>query len=251
MMDAHPNMIVANEFRIVKQVVKQETSWDKAFLFDELYRKSNCAATCGWRSRTLSLNESWLGRYTTLKVIGDKYTGIGSEQHAHSPLEFAKVYRNLSGTLNIPIRVIHVVRNPYDMIATKVLRRGGIHDQYVSGKLSITNKYGAGRKAMQGMTNHTFRRVKDVEVLIPALNLTVLEIHSADFIKDPKHTLRSVCTFLDLKCPEDYLQACFDRTYRSMSRTRDVLVWDEQLIEDIETRMKQHTFLRRYSFYSD
>ena len=251
MMDAHPNMIVADTFKIFDQVAKPETSWDKAFLFDELYRRSYCSATCGWRSHTPSLNESWLGRYTTLKVIGDKHSGIGSKQHAQSPLEFAKVYRSLSGTLNIPFRVIHVVRNPYDMIATRVLFAKDLHDQYVSGKINITNKGDAGSKAMYAETNDLFKQVKAVEVLIPALNLTVLEIHSADFIKDPKHTLRRVCTFLDLKCPEDYLQECDDRTYRSVSRSRDVLVWDEQLIEDIESRMKQHTFLRRYSFRSD
>ena len=106
-------------------------------------------------------------------------------------------------------------------------------------------------KKMYAETNDLYKQVKTVDDMIAALNLTVLEIHSADFIKDPKHTLRSICTFLDLKCPEDYLQACYDKTYRSVSRTRDVLVWDEQLIEDIESRMKQHTFLRRYSFHSD
>ena len=137
------------------------------------------------------------------------------------------------------------------MIATKVLYAKELHDQYVSGEINITNKGDAGSEAMYAPTNNVFRQVKGVDDMTAALNLTVLEIHSADFIKDPKHTLRSICTFLDLKCPEDYLQACYDKTYRSVSRTRDVLVWDEQWIEDIESRMKQHTFLRRYSFHSD
>ena len=122
---------------------------------------------------------------------------------------------------------------------------------YVSGKINITNKGDAGSEAMYVETNDVFKQVKAVDDMIPALNLTVLKIHSANFIKDPKHTLRSICTFLDLKCPEDYLQECFDRTHRSLSRSRDVLVCDEQLIEDIESRMKQYTFLGRYSFRSD
>ena len=251
-------MIIANQFNLFDKLTEKETSWDKAFIFDELYRKSYCDATCGWRSDdvdykgyTLSLNDSLQAMYTTLKVIGDKNGGMASKQYAQSPLEFTKVYRNLSGTLNIPVRVIHVVRNPYDMIATRVLYAKDLHDQYVSGKINFTNKGDAGSEAMYAPTNNVFKQVKAVDDMIPALNLTVLEIHSADFIKDPKHTLRSICTFLDLKCPEDYLQACYDKTYRSVSRTRDVLVWDEQWIEDIESRMKQYTFLRRYSFYSD
>ena len=261
MMDAHPNMIIANQFKVFSKVTRKETetSWDKAVLFDELYRNSYCDATCGhrsadandWKGYTLSLNDSLQGRYTTLKVIGNKRGGLTSRQYAHSPLEFAKVYRNLTVTLNIPFGVIHVVRNPYDMIATRVLYAKDLHDQYASGEINITNKGDAGSEAMYAETNDLFKEVKSVDDMIPALKLTVLEIHSADFIKDPKHTLRSICTFLDLKCPEDYLQACYDKTYRSVSRTRDVLVWDEQLIEDIESRMKQYTFLRRYSFHSD
>ena len=258
MMDAHPNMIIANQFNLFDKLTKKETSWDKAFLFDELYRKSYCDATCGWRSDavdfkgySLSLNDSLQGRYTTLKVIGDKHGGMASKQYAQSPLEFTKVYEKLSNSLDVPFRVIHVVRNPYDMIATNTLYVKRIHDQYVSGKISITNKYTAGSMDVKMVEDELFGRVKGVDDMIAALNLTVLEIHSADFIKDPKHTLRSICTFLDLKCPEDYLQACYDKTYRSVSRTRDVLVWDEQWIEDIESRMKQYTFLGRYSFHSD
>ena len=259
MMDAHPNMIIAHEFNIFKQLIKKETSWDKASIFDELYRKSYCDAMCGWRSSavdfkgyTLSLNGSGQGRYTTLKVIGDKKAAATSQRYAESPLRFAKVYKELSKTLNIPFQVIHVVRNPYDMIATSVLYAKHLHDQFASGEINTTSKYDAGSGAMYASTNNLFNKeVKAVEDMIPALNLTVLDIHSADFIKDPKHTLKSICTFLDLKCPEDYLQACYDKTYRSESRSRDVLVWDEQLIEDIDSKMKEYTFLGRYSFHSD
>ena len=258
-MDAHPNMIIASQINIFGNLAEEETSWDKAVLFDELYRKSYCDATCGQRSvhavafkgYTLNISDSLQGRYTNLKVIGDKQGGKASTVYALYPLKFAKFYEKLSKSLDVPFRLIHVVRNPYDMIVTRVLIAKGLHDQYASGEINSTNKGDAGSEAMYAETNDLFKQVKAVDDMIPALNLTVLEIHSADFIKDPKHTLRSICTFLDLKCPEDYLQACYDKTYRSVSRTRDVLVWDEQLIEDIESKMKQHTFLRRYSFHGD
>ena len=257
MMDAHPNMIIANEYNLFEQLRRNRVSCDKAFIFDELYGISFCDALCGWRSSaaafkgyTLSMNDSWQTKFTTLKVIGDKKGDAIAHFYWESPLEFAKVYETLSQTLNIPFRVIHVVRNPYDMIATRVLFMRRVHEQFVSGEINATMKYDGGSKT-RSRTRRVFEETKAVEDMIPALNLTVLEIHSADFIKDPIHTLRSVCNFLDLKCPEDYLQACYDKTYRSVSRTRDVLVWDEQLIEDIESKMKQYTFLRRYSFRSD
>ena len=241
MMDAHPNMIIADHFNLFGMQAKKETSWDKAFIFVEFYRTSYCDAMCGkryadavdFKGYTLSLSDSLQGRYTTLKVIGDKQGGKASTVYALYPLKFAKFYEKLSKSLDVPFRFIHVVRNPYDMIATRVLYAKHLHDQYVSGKTNSTNKGDAGSEAMYAEINDLFKQVKAVDDMIPVLNLTVLEIHSADFIKDPKHTLRSICSFLDLKCPEDYLQACYDKTYRSVSRTRDVLVWDEQWIEDI------------------
>ena len=254
MMDAHPNMMIANEYGVFHKLTINQTSWDKASIFDELYRRSYCDATCGWRSSavdfkgyTLSLNAQ--GRYTTLKVIGDKSGGRTSKHYAHFPSDFTEMYKKLLQTLNVPIRVVHVVRNPFDMISSRVLYAERVHDQFATGEISTTNKYD-GRSKM-AWTNTVFEEVKAVDDMIKTVNLTVLEIHSADFIRDPKHTLRSICTFLDLQCPEDYLQACYDKTYRSESRTRDVLVWDEQEIEDIESEMKQYTFLRRYSFHSD
>ena len=259
MMDAHPNIIIANEYYIYDKLTKNKTSWDKSSIADELYRRSYCDATCGWRSSavdykgyTLSLNGSCQGRYTTLKVIGDKSGGRTAKWYAQSPSYFTKLYKKLLQTLNVPVRVIHVVRNPYDMLASKVLYAEHVHDQFASGEISTTNKYDGGNKTtFAEKTSVIFREVKAVDDMIAALNLTVLEIHSADFVRDPKHTLRSICDFLDLQCPEGYLQACYDKTYKSTSRTRDVLVWDEQMIEDIESKMKRYTFLRRYSFHSD
>ena len=149
-MDAHPNMIIASQINIFGNLAEEETSWDKAFLFDELYRKSYCDATCGQRSAqavdfkgyTLNLSDSWQGRYTNLKVIGDKQGGKASAVYALYPLKFAKFYEKLSKSLDVPFRVILVVRNPYDMIATRVLFAKDLHDQYICFRKDQHHKQG-------------------------------------------------------------------------------------------------------------
>ena len=127
-----------------------------------------------------------VGSYTNLKVIGDRQGGRASTEYAQFPLKLVKFYEKLSSkSLNIPFRVIHVVRNPYDMIATRVLYAKHLHDQFAVEEINSTNKGDAGSEAMYAETNDLFKQVKAVDDMIPALNLTVLEIHSADFIKDP------------------------------------------------------------------
>ena len=43
-------MIIADQFDLFGMRTKKETSWDKAFIFDELYRISYCDAMCGKRN---------------------------------------------------------------------------------------------------------------------------------------------------------------------------------------------------------
>ena len=56
-----------------------------------------------------------------VKVIGDKTAGDTAMRCHTSPEKFREMYQGLQDTVGIPIRVLHVVRNPYDMIATIAL----------------------------------------------------------------------------------------------------------------------------------
>jgi len=37
--------------------------------------------------------------------------------------------------------------------------------------------------------------------------MRVVKIHSEDFVADPQKTVRSICSTLDLPCPEEYVEA--------------------------------------------
>ena len=87
--------------------------------------------------------------------------------------------------------------------------------------------------------------------MIRTLNLTVLEIHGADFVRDPRETISRICTFLDVPCPEDYLQACYDKAYKTCSKSRNLIAWPEDVLADVEARMDKIPFFRRYNFEGD
>ena len=56
-----------------------------------------------------------------LKVIGEKGGGSITDVYRRSPGNASIYFKELVDTVQIPIRVMYVVRNPYDMIATAVL----------------------------------------------------------------------------------------------------------------------------------
>ena len=265
MMDAHPNVMLAHEYMLFSKWAEDKDLatklQNKTFLFNELYKVSHRAATYGLRSGSkdgkgysLDVREAmWQGKYTELKVIGDKSGGKTARLYSRSPDEMTRIYHELARTVKVPIRVVHVVRNPYDMIASRVLfsqhdeNGQSLHDLYVAGKLGKVNL----PDAVNRTTISLFKNVQAVTDMIPALNLTTLEIHNADFVKNPKGTLKKVCKFLDLKCPMDYLQACSDKTYKAVSRTRNAIVWDHGSTTAVKSMMKHYPFLERYSFQSD
>lgn len=266
MIDAHPDAIVAHEFHFFAKIASelsygQKCLLNKTNLFNVLYRDSFVEATLGWRSGSsgydkkgyslkLNQSESWQGRFASLKVIGDKAGGKTARFFRDEPNLFQEIYHSLADSIGIPIRVIHVVRNPFDMIATRLLYR-------LSGKrrekaqFNSTNRLSDERIIKQA-TMGLYGEAKAVQEMTSACNLTILETHYSDLIRDPRSQISAICKFLGLNCTESYLQMCEKATFSELSRTRDALQWSEPMMEFV-TRQFIASFpcFHRYSFVTD
>ena len=263
MMDAHPNMVIAHEFMLFKKLSQgsqRSQLKNKTFLFNKLYWDSYKDAHRGWRSTseqnkgyTLEINSPWQGTFEHLKVIGDKSGGVTVMNYMASPIRFQQHYRFLQQTLdNIPIHVIHVVRNPYDMIATCTLYKAAVkHDLHGSKhKASETHKFNT-PTLLKSKAHQVRLFAGAVQRMIHTFHLNVLEVHAEELIRDPKLTIQRICGFLEVTCPEDYLQQCYDKTYKSVSRTRDTVSWSSAALAFVSDMIREYSFFRRYSFEKD
>lgn len=256
MLDAHPNVVIAHEYNLFPQWQNAPMKHkERIFLYNALYKNSAESALSGWRSElksvkgyTLGVDYPWQGGFTQLKIIGDKSGATTSNFFEKNTQVFMEIVENLKKTTGVPIHVIHVVRNPYDMISTRLL--------YADGgkkfKLPATkerkhcNTYGLGYH-----TNRTFHIVSHVQRILERTNLSVLEVHHADLIRDPRGTLSMMGRFLNLPFPNDYLEACMRKVYTKPSKTRLLVSWPENMIEKVYHLMKPYRFLWRYSFEGD
>ena len=59
--------------------------------------------------------------------------------------------------------------------------------------------------------------------MIDELKLQVTEVHSKEFIANPKATLRRLCLTLHIDCSGEYLHTCAERTFASESRSRSLV----------------------------
>lgn len=288
-MDAHPHMVIAHEFMLFNKLKEMDEKYkdmsplrNKEVLFNELYQDSCTDAERGWRSGqlrnknyTLTINSQWQGRYDRhIQVIGDKSGGATTTVYTSSPLKFEEYLNNLKKTTGIPVKVLHVVRNPYDMIATDALYSEGKRRRAVTGErqavfvsnfkntlselkaLGKFEQFNAARLNNQTLIESRTKSIvrlangnKKIIQLIGEKN--VLELHNMDLVKDPIATLTRICEFLNLYCSHSYLKACAEKVFKTVSNTRELVVWTESTRKKVDDLISQHSFLRRYSFDSD
>ena len=288
-MDAHPHMVIAHEFMLFTKWKEMDEQYgtvnplrSKRNLFNTLNMDSLADAEHGWRSGqlnnknyTLAIDSSWQGRYDGfIRVIGDKSGGSTTTVYTSSPKKFERYLTELRETVGIPIRVLHVVRNPFDMIATDALYSAGkrlrvktgvrqavfvsnvkkhLGDLKAAGKLE---EFKASRfnnhTLLDSRTNSIARLANGNAKIIQLIGeKNVHELHNSDLIKDPIATMSRLCAFLEVDCPESYLKACANKVFTNVSSTRELVVWPSSTQKRVEELISQHSFFQRYSFDSE
>ncbi len=255
LIDAHPNILIAHEFFIFKRLMNNTTRTTRTEIFNGLYNRSQSNLKVGGgrqhsrKGYTLGLEGYWQGKFTTLKVIGDKAGLSTTSAYSESPENFKKLYQRLSAdVLQIPIRVMQVIRNPYDMIATRGLYdRFGFHWKANGSVCTHNNKC----KVHESEAQDVLRRAETIQKIRKDLDLTVLEIHNADLVQQPRQTMERICQFLDVECYEEYLDHCEEKVFGKVSKSRNLIEWTPSLLATADNMIKKYPFFQRYTFYSD
>ena len=308
LMDAHPHMVIANEFMLFKNWKyysdRQKEDGERNpfyknrnYLFNALYKRSYWDTTDGLRNEqnamknyTLSMDSSlWQGKFDKyISVIGDKSGGGTAIIYLKSKTTFSRYLEELKTTVKIPVKGVHVIRNPFDQISTCVLYKdhNRLYDytevamQDNSGEItkrrskpSAVSQYKAAMTALQEKgDSETFaaakydserrldycidRLVKRASAVVRMTELigpsNVINIHNADLVSDPKAAIGKLCSSLGVPCAPDYLQACANKVFKSISRTRDMLHWSPRMKAKVEEEVIQtYPVFNRYSFESD
>ena len=254
-MDAHPDMIIAHEYLLFKKcVAKLEQNnhlfRDKYNLFNTLYANSYLSAQCGWRSNATTskgynfdFGFKWQGTYNHLRVIGDK-AGGNTITMLDSTLG-RKCFEETS-QLHVPLVAIHVVRNPFDMIATDA-----IVSKHIYNKSSLNGE--TVRLISSKLEEHARLVLSQARQIVwftsqAGGNLSIVELHIEDYIQNPEAVTRHLCEGLGVDCPEEYVEECARKAYTEVSRSRDLIEWPPTVLSFIRAEMKKYPFFNGYTF---
>lgn len=253
MLDAHPNVVISHEYALFKQWhLKPQQHMNRTWLYNTLYNSSRYTHFIGMRRRgamkkgySLNIENSWQGRYDgVIRVIGDKSGGMTAKAFRVNRKMFVEQFSQLQSTVKVPIHAIHVIRNPFDNIATMLLYNNHISKAEVDIEHPFINM-----EKLQAQIMSYFNQVRGVVEMIQLLGLNLLEIHSDDLVHRPSAVLHSLCSHFHLACTEEYVRQCTNKLFKSESRTRFLIQWTPFLINSVGQEMKKYPFFDRYSFY--
>lgn len=229
LLDAHPDMVVANQQCLLKYVYP--LAFPRERIFRLLLQNSVAAARSGrpgGGGYTYAVPGQWQGRCRTIRVIGDKSRSAQSVEWLHSR---PRLLDELAAAVAARVRLVHVIRNPWDTIARRSLRRGVSLER-------ISRQYFALAEQLQTLTG---RLESDA-----ALDVRCIPVYLEDLVADPAAELARLCAALGVRPDADYLAACVGIVTRP-SKPRDDVQWPSQLAADIERRVQDVPFLRRYA----
>lgn len=221
MLEAHPDAVIAHELNAPPLILGGCTR-------DRLYAR--IVARARWfhlrGSRTnydYRVPGQWQGRYRRLRVIGDKRGGAVTRALQEHP-DLLERARALTG---VPLRLIHVVRDPLDNVAA--IARW--HDM-----------------SLDDAADYYFAHCESVARSAPLWSDDeLITVRHEDFVADPESTLRALCAFLDLEPEAGWLASCRAVVFPQPTRSGRRTAWPDGLAERVAERALRHPQLSSYA----
>ena len=225
LLDAHPDMCIAHELNVFNLLDKQPLS--AAEIYQLIVKNSVISAACNnqWGEYSYHVDGQFQGKTNSIKVIGDKKGGNETAQLlTQKPHLLDSLYREFKK----PIKIIHVVRNPFDNIAT-------IHKKHSLDQDTAIKLYAA----LCHSNSVIIKRMKPSHVLT---------LKHEQLISDPENILAQAIHFFDLQASTEYLHACTNILYENPHQSRKTLEWTSEQRMKIEHIIAQYDFLKGYTF---
>ena len=221
LLDAHPQIVVASQTSALRYI---KYGFRTQQIFHLLAQNSRRVAKTGREQRRYSYNvpNQWQGRYENLQAIGES---TGLTRLRRNPSLLGSLRARLNG---VDLKLIHVIRNPYDNISTMSLRRG---------------------ESLPDAIQRYFSMCEFVEGLKPQVEPgAVHDLKHEDLISDPQSTLKELCGFFGPSAGDKYYQDCASIIFKSSHKTRHDVEWSAELIASVKQQMSGFPFLSAYAY---
>jgi len=227
LLDAHAQALIAHELDAFED--RGSTGRlgypDREALFAAIAENSARAARKGRKGRRRGGNVSYAvpdlhqGGATSLRVIGTKRANRTMVALEHNP----RALEQLEQQVRVPLRLIYLVRNPFDNVASMT----PVHEPAMR----------VGRYVeLIGMVG----TLKDA-------GWPIKDVFLEDVIAGPRSELAALCEFLDLDPAEDYLASCASIVEDAPNESRHCRDWTDEDVATLTGLIRDVPWLARYA----
>jgi len=225
LLDAHPNVILPDEVDVLQSIW---AGFSRDQISHHLLQVSQSQAKRGRRDTgrpAYFVPGQWQGRFDKLLVIGHNKGGTSTQRIAQNPALLEQLREILR---DVRVKLIHIVRNPYDVISAMHLR--------------------SGRNLANGIEYYfsNCETILDIQKRIDSFDISVVK--HEQLIDQPRIELNRICQFLGLEATEDYLNACASIVYKAFAPPRSMVRWNPPLIEIVKSKLENYDFLQGYTY---
>ncbi|MEO1669967.1 MAG: sulfotransferase [Cyanobacteria bacterium J06631_2] len=236
LLDAHPHIVMAHELRAVKYF---QYGFGRNAIYYLLWQMTKIRGHSWKRGSgyTYDVPHQYQGSFEQIRVIGNKHGEFTACVLAGTP----NLLQKLQDTVEVPVKLIHVVRNPFDNIAAFAIKRAKRRNSEVTEadiQASIDRYFSVCASVMK------------VKTMADSINADVLDIRHEDFIKEPAVQLNKLCLWLGVEASSSYLENCASVVFESPHQKRHKIQWSENLKEQVDSKMRLFPFFAGYTFDS-
>ncbi len=229
LLDAHPEAVIATELDALGFA---KLGVDRRRLYLSSLKRSEEFANrhdYTWEGYAFHVPNQWQGKATTIRVIGDKKAGLSAERLRRNP----SLLRKLQDVVEDPLKIIHVIRNPYDNITT-FWRRGRYRTLKMPIDKTIENYFGKYAAVMRARDDLGTENV--------------LTLHHEEVLADVPGQLSRLCRHVGLEANALYLQDCAGVVNVEPQAVRHSVAWSQENIDWVRREIERHPSLMHYTF---
>lgn len=224
LLNAHKNMAISIEAFVLRHFMQ---GMKRQEIFAHILR--NCASK-GKYARHHNFNYKVQGQFQgiytkNIKVIGNKNGGMASKLF----LKYPDLLDNFKTEIKLPFKYIHVIRNPFDILASRFKTKNSFN---------------------MAIVEHVFDMLDGTEKVLQKIKKDVFQFKHEDFVKEPKKYIINLCRFLEVEDYETYVEDCAKIVHKKIHKGRFEIQWPTKIKKIINEKIKQYNFLEGYTFDS-
>ncbi len=231
LLNAHPQAIVAHELDAVARINAQV---ERDQLFRDIVDRDTEFKDAGsqWMGYSYEVTPTLPEQQNKLTHIGDKRGGTTSKHLSES-------WQALEAITNwgLQLKILHVVRNPYDCISTAIKKRE-------AKQRRVFQSHDVIRKM-----DHFIEKSTVIDQLIKSEKYDIYTLKLEELIADTEKELNKLLHFVELPITDEYLANCKRLVWSTPRQPRFASPhWSAAHKTYLQQKMSAFSFFQDYSF---